>query len=184
MPLYSKRKLLCAPVRRACTVAGGRSAASRSGLVSLAAYPVYMAGARRNLYLRRGKVKVKMKILSIIAFAFQIILSIVILSLFLIGFWGYDGSGGLKGDMYIQQMFYDILSIGSLPMVVFIAAPLSIVCLITSIICLFRMIRKKFLFPSTKLFILSFVLFFMMSIVNSFVYTIFALLYTIYNWFA
>ena len=129
-----------------------------------------------NLYLRMDKVKGK--ILFIIAFAFQIIFSIVTLSLFLIEFWGYDGSSRLKREMYIQ-ILNAIRSIGSSPTVVFIVAPLSIICLITSIICLFRMIRKKVQFPSTNYFIFRLALFFMMSIVNSLVYTFEALL--LYN---
>ena len=111
---------------------------------------------------------------------FQSILFIGTLNLFLIGLWGYDGSGGVVDNMYIMQIFYVILAFFSSYIIVLIASPLSLICCITAIVYMLRFLFKKEKCPS----LIMFITFFIMTVINTCIYTLGALIYTNYSWFA
>jgi len=109
----------------------------------------------------------KFKKLFNMAFVFQILITMGTISLFLTGLWGYDGSGGVKEQMYVRQFFREILAICSHPITIFIIAPLSLICLISAVIYIFRRMLKKTKHISWK----TFTPFFLLTILNSAVYT-------------
>jgi len=122
----------------------------------------------------------KLKNIFTIAYVFQILLFIGPISLFLVGYWGYDGSGGTAGDMYLRQIFYNILAFYSSPMMVLVCAPLSLICFLLGIFYFLRVLFKKAGLTSLK----AFIVFLIITIINTCIYAFALLIYTNYSWFA
>jgi hypothetical protein len=92
------------------------------------------------------------------------------LSLFLNGFWDYDGSGGLKKNMYIKQFFYDILAFYSSPEIVTVVAPISLFCCFLAVA--YIIIKNKLHFNNSILYV-----FLIITILNTILYTFAFLIY-------
>ena len=88
--------------------------------------------------------------LFVAAFALQILVFIGNLSFALTVIWGYDGSGGVRDQMYIRQLFYNIAAIYFLWEVLFAALMTTLICLIAAIAGKIR--RKRHNTASPKLF--------------------------------
>jgi hypothetical protein len=74
---------------------------------------------------------------------------------------GYDGSGGVRNQMYIRQLFYNIAAIYFLWEVLFVALLTTLICFIAAIISKIRYRRQSATLP--KLFNI----FFVITIINT-----------------
>ena len=96
-----------------------------------------------------------------VALGLQALISIGNLNFFLTMMWGYDGSGGVRDQMYIRQLFYDIAAIYFIWSVLFAALLVTCICFITAIAGKIR--RKRQNATPSKLFNI----FFIITIVNA-----------------
>jgi len=124
----------------------------------------------------------KLKILFIVAFALQVITLLGVLSFFLVGSWGYDGSGGVVDNMHFRQFVYKILSFLSSGFIIFFAAPTSIISFFATIGYVIYKKCKKVKFNFSKWIWI--IVFFILTLINSFVYSIGFLVLAFYDSFA
>lgn len=118
----------------------------------------------------------KTNILFSIAFIAQILLFLGVLS-FILNIIEVQ-------NQYVKQISDFTLSFFSSRIIVFIAAPFTIFCFISTVIYTFFLILMKKKFFSTKKGVISLIAFFIILIVNVCCYTVASLVYFNYSWFA
>lgn len=124
------------------------------------------------------------KKLFVTAVVLQALLFLGPLSLYIIGIFGYDGSGGVVEHKYILHIFYISLGLFASREFINIAVPFSLICFFANFAYTFLCIFKKRRIPTTKKGVVLLIAFFVITLINAMIYTVGFLVYFNYSWFA